>query len=91
MRLVTDPAHVSTALHPEALAPAATAVVLYRPGAADAFLLPRTCRRPPTGRSTSCGGPMRPACTPSARSATTASVRSWPRSGSTSPMGPRRW
>ena len=50
MRLVTDPAHVAAALHAEPVAPAASAVVLYRPGAADAYLLATGLPSTPDGQ-----------------------------------------
>jgi len=50
MAVVADPAHVSTALHAEALAPVATAVVLYRPGSTDAFLLATDLPPTPDGQ-----------------------------------------
>ena len=39
MALIADPAHVTVALHPEPIAPDAHAVVLYRPGTTDAYLM----------------------------------------------------
>ena len=84
----TDPAHVAAALHAESVAPAASAVVLYRPGAADAYLLATDLPvRRPTGRSTSCGGPMRPGVHALGTFTYDGAVRSWPRSASTSPDG----
>ncbi len=50
MRLVTDPAHVAAALHAESVAPAASAVVLYRPGAADSYLLASGLPSTPDGQ-----------------------------------------
>jgi anti-sigma-K factor RskA len=50
MAVVADPAHVTMALHPEALAPAAAAVVLYRPGSTDAFLLATDLPATPDGQ-----------------------------------------
>ena len=50
MRLVTDPAHVAAALQAESVAPAASAVVLYRPGAADAYLLASGLPSTPDGQ-----------------------------------------
>jgi len=50
MRLVTDPAHVAAALHAESVAPAASAVVLYRPGAADSYLLATDLPSTPDGQ-----------------------------------------
>jgi len=50
MAVVADPEHVSTALHPEALAPASAAVVLYRPGSTDAFLLATDLPPTPDGQ-----------------------------------------
>jgi hypothetical protein len=39
MALIADPAHVTVALHAEPMAPDANAVVLFRPGSTDAYLM----------------------------------------------------
>jgi anti-sigma-K factor RskA len=39
MTVALDPAHATASLHAESLAPAANAVIVYRPGTRDAFLM----------------------------------------------------
>jgi hypothetical protein len=39
MAVALDPGHVTASLHAEPVAPAASAVVVYRPGTADAYLM----------------------------------------------------
>jgi predicted anti-sigma-YlaC factor YlaD len=48
--VAADPDHVSAALHAEALAPVATAVVLFRPGSTDAYLLATDLPPTPDGQ-----------------------------------------
>jgi anti-sigma-K factor RskA len=50
MALVADPAHVTAALHAEPVAPIASAVVLYRPGSTDAFLMATDLPPTPDGK-----------------------------------------
>jgi len=47
--VAADPAHVTAALHAEPTAPGATAVVLYRPGTADAYLMANDLPATPAG------------------------------------------
>jgi hypothetical protein len=49
MALVADPAHVTASLHAESLAPTATAVVLYRPGTTDSYLMADRLPATPAG------------------------------------------
>lgn len=50
MAVAIDPKHVTTALHAEPLAPAATAVVLYVPGSNASFLVAQNLPATPAGR-----------------------------------------
>lgn len=50
MAVVADPAHVTAALHAEPVAPIASAVVLYRPGSTDAFLMATDLPPTPDGK-----------------------------------------
>jgi anti-sigma-K factor RskA len=47
--LVADPGHVTASLHAEPVAPAAIAVVLYRPGSPDAYLMAHGLPATPPG------------------------------------------
>jgi hypothetical protein len=47
--VAADPSHVTAALHAEPTAPGATAVVLYRPGTADAYLMANDLPATPSG------------------------------------------
>jgi anti-sigma-K factor RskA len=49
MALIADPAHVTVALHPEPIAPDTNAVVLYRPGTTEAFLMATDLPATPAG------------------------------------------
>jgi hypothetical protein len=49
MTLIADPAHVTVGLHPEAIAPETSAVVLYRPGSTQAFLMATDLPPTPAG------------------------------------------
>ena len=47
--LVADPGHVTASLHAEPVAPAAVAVVVYRPGSSDAYLMAHGLPATPPG------------------------------------------
>jgi hypothetical protein len=48
--LVADPTHVTVALHAEPIAPAANAVVMFRPGTTDAYLMVDALPATPAGQ-----------------------------------------
>jgi Anti-sigma-K factor rskA, C-terminal len=47
--VAADPGHVTVALHPEPIAPSATAVVMYRPGTTEAVLMATDLPATPAG------------------------------------------
>jgi hypothetical protein len=49
MTVALDPTHRSADLHPEALAPSASAIVVYRPGSPDAYLMADALPATPAG------------------------------------------
>jgi hypothetical protein len=48
--VAADPGHVTVAMHPEPVAPTARAVVMYRPGTEEAFLMATDLPATPTGQ-----------------------------------------